>query len=596
MSKVARLQEMLERPLVGSSGIREAVAGSGCKVVSFDLFDTLIYRTVAQPRHAFLLQGQALIDRGYFNGTAHQWLRARTKAEAEIAERIRPREVRLQEIYDSLLQNGTLADAEAAAHAVEAEFAAEAMVIRAHPEAPALINALRSAGMHVIVVSDTYMPLSFIGPMLQKLGIIVDEVICSSETGKTKRFGDTFRVLRGDFPEIVHFGDNFAVDVFSARRARVSSRWLTWPIYGHRNRYKSEITYLNDIGLYQIPPALESVSDDPLRELAKRWAIVLYDYLREMRDYARSQQITDIWLLSRDGESLAAVLSVRPDFLKGVRLSYVRASRKFTHSITALRAPERFKTWMGRQPRLDEVDLGKLATRYYRDRLHPETKRVLMVDMTGKGRLQASIRDAIPEDVPVAGFYFSLDVDSEPNADAAQFLPHSYAGFHQAPVEALSGFTEGSCISAREVDGTVEPMLEDDPADIAPSAYVEELRKTLAELCDLDWTVVDGEQSRTHVVRSAYVRRLLMYPPRWMARAMDSWSFIDKHGAEPSFLTRPAISLSSRILARKSAENGWPSLAIHAAAPAWAVGLLQRLSQVRLSAKDRWKRLSSPRR
>jgi FMN phosphatase YigB (HAD superfamily) len=582
----SRLLTKFSKRLSSDSHVLQVIERSDAETVSFDLFDTLVYRTLARPEDLFLLQGQALVEACLFSGTAKEWQRLRKRAEAEFGLAVSPHEVELAQIYEKLVSGGALNGVESAAMAMAKELELEAEVIRPHPEVPSLIASIRKSGRRVVVSTDTYLPEDFIRSTLLNAGIEVDTIVCSSTTGKTKRSGETFLAMRRDFPRTVHFGDNHHADVRNARSAGVPANWLVWQFYDHRSIYAREIEYLQNIGQYRLPASLMATGTTPVEELAIRWAVVLYDYLRDLRRYAVEQNITDIWLLSRDGESLATVLQDHSDFFGTIRARYVRASRKFTHSITARSAPDRYERWTGSKPDADQIELGALAARYYASLLGPESSRVLVVDMTGKGRLQISIGDALPSKICLAGYYFALDFGHEALDHAGQFLPLSYSHFHQAPVEAFAGTTEGTCVGAVDNDGQVAPVMQANPVDVAPEGYVHTLRRVLHELCALDHTALPVDEVVLRQHRKKHIRQLLMHPSHRVAKAMAEWPFIDSYGAQPTYLDRPLVSYSSRLLARKSAVNSWPSLGIYSALPAWGVPFVQAASQARLIMKD----------
>ncbi|WP_087659945.1 hypothetical protein [Caballeronia terrestris] len=586
MKGASKLRTKFSKRLSSESHVLEAVEHTDAETVSFDLFDTLVYRTLARPEDLFLLQGQALVEACLFSGTAREWQRLRKWAEAELDLAASPREVELAQIYEKLVSEGALNGADSAAMAMARELELEAEVIRPHTEVPSLIASIRKLGRRVVVSTDTYLPENFIRSTLLNAGIEVDSIVCSSTTGKTKRSGETFLAMRRDFPGTVHFGDNHHADVRNARRAGVPANWLVWQFYDHRSIYAPEIEYLQNIGQYRLPASLMTTGTTPLEELATRWAVVLYDYLRDLRRYAVEQNVTDIWLLSRDGESLAAVLQDHPDFFGAVPVSYVRASRQFTHSITARLAPDRYERWTDRKPDAVQIELGALAARYYASLLRPGSSRVLVVDLTGKGRLQTSIRDALPSRISLAGYYFALDFGHEALDNVGQFLPLSYSHFHQAPVEAFAGTTDGTCVGAVDIAGQVAPVMEANPVDVAPEDYAETLRRVLHELCELDHAALPVDKVVLRQHRKKHIRQLLMHPNHRVAKAMAEWPFIDSYGAQPTYLDRPRVSYSSRLLARKSAVNSWPSLGIYSALPTWGVPFAQAASQARLIMKD----------
>ncbi len=575
------------RPLATVEDLHRTARGEGAEVVSFDLFDTLVFRTFNTPSDVFRQQGRALVAAGLFAGTAADWLKARKDVEEALSVEAMPAEVTLEGIYDRLLHDGHFADRDARDAAMAEELRVEAACITAHPGSAALIAGLRAKGLRVAVSSDTYLPVAFIADVLKRLDLTPDELFVSSDTMTTKRHGTMFAQLKEKYPKLIHVGDNPRVDFRAARRQGVKGFWFVWPYYADLEGFGAERRYLRQIGQEHLPATIALRTGSALEDLGIRWAVVLYDYLRTARAHARANGVTDIWLLSRDGESLNAALEAVPAFLDGVPVRYVRASRKFTHSVTALRAPERFSRWNKRDASAGEQALGQLVERYYRAKLRDETRHVMVVDMTGKGRLEASIRSALPDDVRVSGFYFSLDFGHEAGPGYGQFIPRKFTAFHQAAVESLSGFTEGTCIGAVEQDGEIQPMLEQNAQDVAPLAYVRSLRATLASLCAADDYATGDLDDALIACREEFVRNLQMYPTRAIRDAMSEWPFVDSFGAPPTVMTKPPVAFLDRVLARKGPLNVWPSLGIYSAVPARVAPAFMAISQLRLALKDK---------
>lgn len=575
------------RPLASAEDVHRTARVEGAEVVSFDLFDTLVFRTFNTPNDVFRRQGRALVAAGRFAGSANDWLTARKDAEEALSVAAMPAEVTLEDIYDRLLRDGHLPDRQARDAAMAEELRVEAACITAHPGSAALIAGLKAKGLRVAVSSDTYLPVTFIADVLKRLDLTPDDLFVSSDTMTTKRHGTMFAQLKEKYPKLIHVGDNPRVDFRAARRQGVKGFWFVWPYYAELEGFDAERRYLRQIGQDHLPATIALRTGSALEDLGIRWAVVLYDYLRTARAHARANGVTDIWLLSRDGESLNAALEAVPAFLDGLPVRYVRASRKFTHSVTALRAPERFSSWNKRDASAEEQALGARVERYYRAKLRDGTRHVMVVDMTGKGRLEASIRSALPSDVRVSGFYFSLDFGHEAGPGYAQFIPRKFTAFHQAAVESLSGFTEGTCVGAEDVDGEVRPILEQNPQDVAPLAYVRSLRATLTSLCAADGQVVAGGDGDLVACREAFVRSLQMFPTPATRDAMRAWPFVDSFGAPPTVMTHPPVAFLDRLLARKGPLNVWPSLGIYSAVPAPVAPAFMAISQLRLALKDK---------
>lgn len=202
----------------------------GARVVSFDLFDTLLQRRGLSPEathrktagFARLIAGAAGAEaifaaRHVFAGM----VKARMIAEDSGDEPA------LVDIFEAALRGaGVGGDPRALAEnlvAFEAE--SEAQGVRAAPGAAALLGALRARGLKVIAVTDMYFRAPEIDLILERAGLKVffDEVFVSSDIGWTKHGGRIFPFVAarlGVEPgDILHVGDRNDSDVTSARAA-----------------------------------------------------------------------------------------------------------------------------------------------------------------------------------------------------------------------------------------------------------------------------------------------------------------------------------------------------------------------------------------
>jgi hypothetical protein len=122
-----------------------------------------------------------------------------------------------------------------------------------------------------------------------------------------------------------------------------------------------------------------------------------------MRDYAAEIDATDIWFLSRDTEAMFAVARQAPSIVGDRNISYVYSSRSACYPLVA-RHQHLFTKWRGRAPTDDDVKQGDAAQDYYRSMLRPGSKRILIVDIGWKGRVQRAIESALPREVSVFGY------------------------------------------------------------------------------------------------------------------------------------------------------------------------------------------------
>ncbi len=181
-------------------------------VVSFDVFDTLLLRTAADPLTAF-----HLVEKLYgFHGFTELRQSAELEARAR-AQKLGREDTTLDEIYDVMAERGGAAYREA--KPVECEV--EKGLLRPNRELCDLCREFISSGKRVIALSDMYHDTAFIAALLAEADLPIDEIYVSSDTGKLKNTGGMYAHLvarLGVSPsDILHIGDNWTADVKLAR-------------------------------------------------------------------------------------------------------------------------------------------------------------------------------------------------------------------------------------------------------------------------------------------------------------------------------------------------------------------------------------------
>ncbi|WP_246209849.1 HAD family hydrolase [Pikeienuella piscinae] len=202
----------------------------GAKVVSFDLFDTLLLRRGLSPEATHRkTAGMARLIGGAAAGEAifaarHQ-LSGLMKARM-IAEGSGDEPPLISIFREALTGAGFRGDAAAAAARLVAfEAESEAQGIVAAPGVAKLLRGLRANRLKVIAVTDMYFHRPEIELILTRAGLrdLFDEVFVSADLGWTKRGGKIFPLVAGRLgvaPEdILHVGDRPDSDVAPARAA-----------------------------------------------------------------------------------------------------------------------------------------------------------------------------------------------------------------------------------------------------------------------------------------------------------------------------------------------------------------------------------------
>lgn len=212
----------------------------GLKIVSFDLFDTLITRPVAVPSDLFRLVEKELTLKGI---VLDDFASVRTDLEFCLRkERSFEHEVRLSEIYERVQSHYGLSREEAQEiHDTELEVEKDSLSLI--EDGFSMLK--KAAAMYrVIVVTDTYFSEDFIELLLEEFDInrFVSRIYCSSKVGVQKSTGKLFRhVLEEEKVKpksVFHVGDNLVSDIEIANKCNVGTFFMN---RNQVNRYEQPI-------------------------------------------------------------------------------------------------------------------------------------------------------------------------------------------------------------------------------------------------------------------------------------------------------------------------------------------------------------------
>jgi len=332
-----------------------AIENEKTKVVSFDVFDTVVVRPVLEPKDLFALLNRQMRDEtGIVN---LDFAAQRAKAESEVRRGIKGREEKrdptLDEIYNALQARLALS-AEVTARMQRIEIEAEINLIYRNEAAYHLFERAKAAGKRVIFCSDTYFSHETIAEMLQQTGYEgYERIFVSSEVGVTKKDGDIFelvcRELQVSPVDILHFGDNRRSDVDRAKERGVRPLLLKSPrdkfmagesqhraLWSNFNRLDLPVRCF--LALFANKFYADSIeNDDPPSLFAgsgRRFGYyalgpLVYGLVTWMRREAMHRGIDQIFFLSRDGFlPLKAWNELGLSEKGGPRASYLHISRR----------------------------------------------------------------------------------------------------------------------------------------------------------------------------------------------------------------------------------------------------------------------------
>lgn len=181
-------------------------------VISFDIFDTLLFRPFSEPADLFFFLGEQLGRMDFKSIRRKMESAARQICYKENGHR----EVTLQEIWKEIeKRTGWFAR-----QGVQAEIAFEKRFCYANPFMLEIYKELQQRGKKLVIVSDMYLPGSVLEEILKTNGYTgFEKLYVSCEYKKSKAAGDLFDLVRSEFPgNAVHVGDNSYSDVIMAKK------------------------------------------------------------------------------------------------------------------------------------------------------------------------------------------------------------------------------------------------------------------------------------------------------------------------------------------------------------------------------------------
>jgi predicted HAD superfamily hydrolase len=215
---------------------------------SFDIFDTLISRKVLDPFGIFYYVRERMEEAGGFpRSLVKNYPSIRHTAEFNVREYFRKSteergsdrvEITFDLIFERLAEVYNLDDKQIK-NLMDWELAAELENVIPLPDRIQMVKDLVEQGETVVLISDMYLPASFIRKMIVKADKMLGELplFVSSEYGVQKTSGDLFfEVYKSfepfyDFDKWIHYGDNEKGDQVAPRRLGICTRKVKRPEY-----------------------------------------------------------------------------------------------------------------------------------------------------------------------------------------------------------------------------------------------------------------------------------------------------------------------------------------------------------------------------
>lgn len=203
-------------PQLKLEGIRRMLREPGIRVVSFDIFDTLLVRPALEPRDILHLVAHK-VDAQY----GVDFIAMRYHAEAELGNP----HATIHDIYRHMAKKHGLS-AQAAAALMEEEIRCERTLLSPRRNVAELYAEAVRLGKRIIAVSDMYLPADVLRDILQKNNFdAIAKIYVSSEYKARKSDGTLYDVVIAEEnvppSAILHIGDNFQSDYANAIKKHI---------------------------------------------------------------------------------------------------------------------------------------------------------------------------------------------------------------------------------------------------------------------------------------------------------------------------------------------------------------------------------------
>jgi predicted HAD superfamily hydrolase len=323
------------------------------RLVSFDVFDTVITRIVGNPTDVFLLVGKDLYKRGIVTVTPEVFARHRHLCEKHLRSFNINNEISLKNIYKEIIS--TLGIECRIDVMMNTEIDLEKKVLRPLPFMKETLDIVREKYGRVIFISDMYLPSQFIRERLRSWDLYKDNdgLYVSSEFGVRKKNGALLRIVLENerlLPgQLLHIGDSIKYDVQPARKLGILSYHFTRSALHPSEKAMGENVYQTE-GFSSIIAGASRLARLKCEHTNTAEQVVwntatsvtgpfVYLYALWLVDQVVRFRINTLYFLSRDGYlpylAVCKILQNRTDINIDVR--YIYNSRFINHALDVIR-------------------------------------------------------------------------------------------------------------------------------------------------------------------------------------------------------------------------------------------------------------------
>ena len=320
--KKSELRESISTKQLSKEKILKKV--QGFDVISFDMFDTLVFRAVSDPKDVFRFVGNDLCIPNF--------KAERKNAEQKAREIDTNSEPTINEIYELLGNRFSFVPSKG----IALEIYYEKKLCFANPIMFEVYKELVKQGKHIIVTSNMYLGKDYLKEILRECGYHIDEIYVSCDLKLNKKLGTLqtkIHEMIGFDKKIIHIGDNYQNDVEGSRIAGWSSLYYkNVNVVGNSFRPNGMTVIPGKIYKGLVNAKLHS--GKPLNayfEYGYAYAgYLVYGFCKWLDDISRLEGIDRLWFVSRDMNIVYEIYKkighCASDYIKASRTSSIHLS------------------------------------------------------------------------------------------------------------------------------------------------------------------------------------------------------------------------------------------------------------------------------
>lgn len=303
------------------------VIPDGVTNVYFDVFDTIIYRTI-HPEYVKKLFCKTLIQSLRLTEKPDKLYKLRNKLETELCEANKLRGYDLEfsfedmasDLFEALVKGNkiltTISRIEFIDICCATELQTELSVQQVDTDCLGVVDTLHDRKYKLACISDIYLPMKIVQKMFEyhKIDHYFDKIYISSEYKITKRSGRLYDLVLKDQKiaptNSIMIGDNeesdYNVPITKGMNAILLDR------NARKKHYSDNWTYSHDTNaIYsRISSVLNENADTEKCTIFTEMALTLFLFTKKIHERAVSANANEIFFLSREGEFLIKLFNI----------------------------------------------------------------------------------------------------------------------------------------------------------------------------------------------------------------------------------------------------------------------------------------------